>query len=208
MSEKSDRDNRANQLNPNNSAYYSSRGGSSSYAEDDDDYGYVGSPIKVHYDPPREAMPEEYFGCWGDRSGVTTDRDLPGWGDPKHYFIDHFYADFVHCDGTCEKVRLQTKVTTSLEYPKKSALSLASNAFERQILDQSKTGSGRLAFARMIGPGATVIERDLMPREKWEEDVCKSVLRLKQTSFNPQNYRKQYVTYVAFKVHTPPSRFF
>jgi hypothetical protein len=37
MSSKSDRDNRANQLNPNNNAYASSRAGSVGDAEDDDD---------------------------------------------------------------------------------------------------------------------------------------------------------------------------
>lgn len=36
MSSKSDRDNRSNQLNPNNSAYHSSRGNSSRYGDDDE----------------------------------------------------------------------------------------------------------------------------------------------------------------------------
>lgn len=39
MSAKSDRDNRSNQLNPNNDAYYSSRGITGSNGDDNDDYG-------------------------------------------------------------------------------------------------------------------------------------------------------------------------
>jgi len=43
MSSKSDDDNRANQLNPNNDAYYSSRGGSRGGYDDDDEVDYVRS---------------------------------------------------------------------------------------------------------------------------------------------------------------------
>lgn len=45
MSSKSDRDNRSNQLNPNNSAYHSSRAGSAHSDDGDDDaYGYRPGP--------------------------------------------------------------------------------------------------------------------------------------------------------------------
>lgn len=43
MSHKSDTDNRANQLNPNNDAFYSSRG-----SDDDDDYTHETTPLQRH----------------------------------------------------------------------------------------------------------------------------------------------------------------
>ncbi|CAD6525956.1 hypothetical protein [Paraburkholderia metrosideri] len=59
MSSKSDRDNRANQLNPNNDAYYSSRGLAGFRVYDDDDYAgsgptlTYGIPSRPDASPPR-----------------------------------------------------------------------------------------------------------------------------------------------------------
>ena len=55
MSAKSDRDNRANQLNPNNDTYYSSRGLSGAGGDDDDDAGYA-PYLDPAYDQERFAL--------------------------------------------------------------------------------------------------------------------------------------------------------
>lgn len=84
MSSKSDRDNRSNQLNPNNGAYYSSRGASGEGRHEDDEDGYVAP--RVDYG----ALARMLRGL-GDFT-PTAPADL--WRFEKRFFFD-----FVDLDG-------------------------------------------------------------------------------------------------------------
>ncbi|TFY99261.1 hypothetical protein EZ313_22110 [Ramlibacter henchirensis] len=80
MSSKSDRDNRANQLNPNNSAYHLSRGGAGCNADDED-----GGPSWSGYDRARAA--QSVFASFAAMNlPPTPARDL--WRIEKLFFFD------------------------------------------------------------------------------------------------------------------------
>jgi hypothetical protein len=61
MSTKSDRDNRANQLNPNNSAYASSREGSSKFDDDDESYQSLARHCRIQQPRQPTISEERYF---------------------------------------------------------------------------------------------------------------------------------------------------
>lgn len=75
---KSDDDNRSNQLNPNNDAYYSSRGTSKSGGDDDDDHVFIPAPVR----------PAELAEIFRERFHAprTSDSDL--WRYEKRFFFD------------------------------------------------------------------------------------------------------------------------
>ncbi len=94
MSSKDDRDNRANQLNPNNDAYYNSRG--IDRESDDDDYDYdccagIGIGKALH----------EMF--------AREDRERRQWEDNQPVY-ERFKLDFLSLDGQKSHLEIMAKL--------------------------------------------------------------------------------------------------
>lgn len=106
MSSKSDRDNRSNQLNPNNDAYYSSRGCSRNDDGDEDEIPYAKTASLQSPRPPWVERSETYgFGAVsmsGRAQYVTAKFNASGRQysfEPAHKFkvmFEDYLEDFVH----------------------------------------------------------------------------------------------------------------
>jgi hypothetical protein len=198
MSTKDDRDNHANQLNPNNAAYHSSRGGTyGGYDDDDADGGcaYVPSYSTASVQPP--PILEEYVGCWGHKSGVLVERG-GYWGGAEKYYVDHFYVDLIQENGQCEKLRFQTHIAKRLDHPKESALKLAQEVFSRRIEERLSALPKKLVYACLAGPAGIKYERVLVQKAAWEPVACDAADALLNSIPRADDYQKEYVNYVIY----------